>query len=340
MSSNKITFSLNWEATPYHIPLFLAQSRGYFTQEGVDVAILEPSNPSDVTELVGSGKIDMGFKAMIHTLAAKARGYPVTAVGSLLDEPFTGVLYLKLSGITADFALLKGKRIGYVGEFGKIQIDELTRHYGMTPDDYTAVRCGMNVARAIIDGHIDAGVGIECVQQVELEEYMKQQGRDVEEVQMLRIDRLAELGCCCFCTILYIVNDAFLALHPNEVRGFMRAVKRATDDVISAPVEAYSEYCELKPRMHSDLNTRVFERLFAYLLASLYNVHRDWRKVNAYGKRLLVLPADFDSNYTNEYLLWEEPNEVDDPLEAQRLMGIHQEFCRANGGYRRLVMPA
>lgn len=44
---------------------------------------------------------------------------------SLLDEPFTGVVYLKESGITSDFRTLKGKRIGYVGEFGKIQIDEL-----------------------------------------------------------------------------------------------------------------------------------------------------------------------------------------------------------------------
>jgi pyrimidine precursor biosynthesis enzyme len=62
----------------------------------------------------------MGFKAMIHTLAAKARGFPVTSIGSLLDEPFTGVVYLKGSGVTTDFQSLKGKRIGYVGEFGKV----------------------------------------------------------------------------------------------------------------------------------------------------------------------------------------------------------------------------
>ena len=61
----------------------------------------------------------MGFKAMIHTLAAKARGFPVTSIGSLLDEPFTGVVYLKDSGISTDFHSLKGKKIGYVGEFGK-----------------------------------------------------------------------------------------------------------------------------------------------------------------------------------------------------------------------------
>jgi ABC-type nitrate/sulfonate/bicarbonate transport system substrate-binding protein len=38
----------------------------------------------------------------------------------LLDEPFTGVVYLKSSGITEDFRSLKGKKIGYVGEFGKV----------------------------------------------------------------------------------------------------------------------------------------------------------------------------------------------------------------------------
>lgn len=51
---------------------------------------------------------------------AKARNFPIVSIGSLLDEPFTGVVYLKDSGISSDFISLKGKRIGYVGEFGKV----------------------------------------------------------------------------------------------------------------------------------------------------------------------------------------------------------------------------
>lgn len=74
----------------------------------------------------------------------------------------------------------------------------------MSPNDYTAVRCGMNVSKAIIKGEIDAGIGLENVQMVELEEWLAGQGRPKDDVQMLRIDELAELGCCCFCTILYI----------------------------------------------------------------------------------------------------------------------------------------
>lgn len=340
MSTNKISFLLNWQPAPYHIPIYLAQTKGYFKEENLDMAILEPTNPSDVTELIGSGKVDMGLKAMIHTLAAKARGFPVTSVGSLLDEPFTGLLYLEGRGITDDFQSLKGKRVGYVGEFGKIQLDELTKHYGMSPEDYTAVRCGMNVAKYIIDGKVDAGIGIECMQQVQLEEYCKQRGRPASDAKMLRIDKLACLGCCCFCTILYICNDEFLKKNPEKVKRFLKAIKKATDYVLAKPEEAWNEYIDFKPELKNDLSFKQFQRCYAYFSSSLYNVHRDWNKVTGYGKRLEILPKDYVANYSNEYLSWPEPEEVSDPLEAQRLMAIHQEACRDCGGFKRLALPA
>ena len=52
-------------ATPYHLPLFIAQSLGFYKEEGIEVAILAPSDPSDVTEMIGSLKIDMGAKVRL-----------------------------------------------------------------------------------------------------------------------------------------------------------------------------------------------------------------------------------------------------------------------------------
>ncbi|KAK9386677.1 NMT1/THI5 like-domain-containing protein [Lipomyces mesembrius] len=213
-----------------------AQAKGYFKDEGIKVAMLEPNDPSDVTDIIGSGKVDLGFKAMIHTLA----------------------------------------KIGYVGEFGKIQIDELTSHYGMNPDEYTAVRCGMNVSKAIINGEIDAGIGLENVQMVELAEWLASQGRPKDDVQMLRIDELAELGCCCFCSILYIGNEKFLAENPDKVAKFLRACKRATDFVLANPAQAYADYVDFKPVMGTFLNQKIFERSFAYFSKDMKNVKRDW----------------------------------------------------------------
>ncbi|KAL5116869.1 Glycylpeptide N-tetradecanoyltransferase [Pleosporales sp. CAS-2024a] len=336
MSTDKITFLTNWHATPYHAPLYLAQSKGYFKDEGIKVAILEPNDPSDVTEIIGSGKVDLGFKAMIHTLAAAARGFPVTSIGSLLNEPFTGVVYLTSSGITPDFTTLKGKKIGYVGEFGKIQLDELTAHYGMSPNDYQAVRVGMNVTRSIITGEIDAGIGLENVQMVELEEWLVSQNRSRSEVKMLRIDELAQLGCCCFCSILYIGNDAFLQAHPDKVRAFLRACKRATDFVLASPDQAWEELVTVKSVLNTPTNRKIFERSFAYFSPDLQNVQRDWDKVTRYGKRLRVLDQAFTPNYTNDYLAWALEHEADDPTGDQKRMAALQQHVKDHGGFKRL----
>ncbi|KAJ3207052.1 glycylpeptide N-tetradecanoyltransferase [Dinochytrium kinnereticum] len=303
MTTEKITLLLNWAANPYHAPIFLAQKLGYFQDEEVKVAILEPADPSDVTEIVGSGKIDMGCKAMIHTIAAKARGFNVTSVGTLLDEPFTGIIYIKSNKtITEDFESLRGRRIGYVGEFGKTIIDSLTSRHNMTPKDYTAVRVGMNVSDAIKRGVIDAGVGLENIQQVELEEWCREMGRSEDDVGMLRIDELADLGCCCFCSVLYIANDTFLKSNPEKVKAFLKAVKRSTEFMLADPEKAYNLYVEMKPSLGSTVNRKMFERSLPYFSKTLENVQRDWTKVTNYCKTLGVCEKSFVQNMTNEHL--------------------------------------
>ena len=101
MSTDKIYFldelvtdmviRTEWKLTrePYPAPVYLAQKLGYFADEAIEVALLEPNDLSgllattqcqffgsgqektDLTEIIGSGKVGMGFKAMIHTSLPK-----------------------------------------------------------------------------------------------------------------------------------------------------------------------------------------------------------------------------------------------------------------------------
>ena len=206
----------------------------------------------------------------------------------------------------------------------------------MSPNDYHAVRVGMNVTRSIISGEIDAGIGLENVQMVELEEWLVSQNRSRDEVQMLRIDELAQLGCCCFCTILYIGNNDFVQQNPDKVRAFLRACKRATDFVLSSPDEAWRELCAFKSAMDTPTNRKIFERSFPYFSSDLQNVKRDWEKVTKYGKRLGVLDETFVPNYTNEYLAWVLEKEASDPLGDQKKMSMLQEEVKQKGGFKRL----
>jgi ABC-type nitrate/sulfonate/bicarbonate transport system substrate-binding protein len=168
MKKTRTTFLLNWYANPYHTPIFVAKALGYYEQEGIHLAILETTDPSDVTEIIGTGAVDFGLKAMIHTLVARVREYPVLSIGTLLDEPPTGLISLKSSGIDS-FQDIAGKRIGYIGEFGKRIVDDLARLAGIDPGAYQTVRVGMNVTDAIRRNVIDAGIGFSHFQLVELE---------------------------------------------------------------------------------------------------------------------------------------------------------------------------
>lgn len=291
----RTTLLLNWYANPYHTPIFVANELGFYSQENIKLAILEPADPSDVTELVGLGSVDFGVKAMIHTVAAKAKGYPVRSIGTLLDEPPTGLIALKSSGIKT-FQDIVGKRIGYIGEFGKKIIDDLAQLAGIDPTSYQTVRIGMNVTDAIFRDVIDTGIGFINFQRLELEERCG-------ETVFLRLDELAGLGCCCFCSIQFILPEKNLQ-NPSLVKGFLRATQRGAAFTTEHPEEAYERLCQAKPQLRTPLYQRIFTHTLPFFSRTLHNVERDWTKVGRYTQHLKIIDKNFDISqcYTNEFL--------------------------------------
>merc|ERR1711892_1000618 len=168
-NTEKTTFLLNWYANPYHTPIYVAKEQGWLKEEGIDPAILEATDPSDVTEIVGDGAIGLGLKAMIHILAAKDKGIDMKSFGTILDEPPTGLIHKKSANINK-FSDIQGKKVGYIGHFGKVMIDDLAKQAGIPLDSFETVRVGMNATAAILRGDIDTGVGFTNFQRIELEE--------------------------------------------------------------------------------------------------------------------------------------------------------------------------
>jgi ABC-type nitrate/sulfonate/bicarbonate transport system substrate-binding protein len=302
----KTTLLLNWYANPYHTPIFVGKALGFYEKEGIKLAILETTDPTDVTEIVGLGNVDFGLKAMIHTIAARAKGFDVTSIATLLDEPPTGLLALESSGIRT-FHDIVGKRIGYIGEFGKRIIDDLAKLAGIDPKSYESVRVGMHVVDAIGRGKIDAGIGFINFQQVELEALY---GKAI----WLRLDQLAGLGCCCFCSIQYIIPDRMLK-ETETVEGFLRATQRGAAFTTEHPEEAFELLCQAKPQLRTEIFQKIFIRTLPFFSRTLLNVERDWNKVCRYAKHLEILNPAFDINtcYTNKYLP-EKPHSDLEPI--------------------------
>lgn len=292
---SRVSLLLNWYTNPYHAPIIVAQKLGFYQQEDIKLAILEPADPSDVTELVGLGTVDFGVKAMIHTVAARAKGYSVSSIGTLLDEPPTGLIALKSSGIR-HFHDIKGKRVGYIGEFGKKIIDDLAKLAGIDPKSYQTVRIGMNVTDAICRDVIDTGIGFINFQKLELEHLRG-------ETVFLRIDQLAGLGCCCFCSIQFIVPEKTL-LQVELIQSFLRATQRGAAFTTEQPEVTYELLCQAKPQLRTPLYQKIFMHSLPFFSRTLLNVERDWHKVGRYTRHLQIIDESFSiaDCFTNQFL--------------------------------------
>lgn len=290
-----LPFLFNWELNPYHTPIVVAQKMGFYAENDITLALLEPNDPTDVTKIIGRGDIKLGLKAMVHCFAARDRGYPIKSIGTLLDEPPTGFISLKHKNITT-LSDLKGKRIGYVGEFGKVMLDHIAQQAGIAPDAYETYKIGMHCANAILSDEVDAAIGLSCYQQLEVE-------ASGEMCDFLRIDHLANLGCCCFCSIQFIVHESLIQTDAEILGQFMAATLKGMQFTRESPKEAFKILVKAKPTYDNPLYEKIFYHCLPFFSKDLKNVERDWHKVGAFAKKLNILSNDGpNACYTNQFV--------------------------------------
>ena len=154
----------------------------------------------------------------------------------------------------------------------------------------------MNVTDAICRDVIDTGIGFINFQKVELEHLRG-------ETVFLRIDQLAGLGCCCFCSIQFIIPERMLQ-QPEVIEGFLRATQRGAALTRERPEEAWELLCQANPQLRTPMYRTIFTRSLPFFSGNLLNVERDWKKVESYTRRLKVIDKDFDiaQCYTNRFL--------------------------------------
>src|SRR5438046_3406483 len=104
--------ALDWYPNANHLGLFIAQEKGYFRQENLDVTLYTPVDPSTVLQTVGSGTDAFGISYQPDVLLARAQGVPVVSVAAVVQHPLNSVMALKASGITRPRDLV-GKKVGY-----------------------------------------------------------------------------------------------------------------------------------------------------------------------------------------------------------------------------------
>lgn len=268
-----IRVSLDFFANPNHIPLYAALDKGYFAEEGIEVDIFVPANPSDPVKLAAAGAVEVALTPQINYLIARSEELPLTAIGALIDHPLGGLVSLRDHGIEV-LEDLSGKRIGYaLAPLEPILWETVFECAGIEPSELELINVGFNTVTALITGNVEAIGAFRNYEVLQLEEL------GYEPVFFPQED---------YCVpttyeILLVSHPEFVSERSAEAASFLRALVRAIDWTIEHPADALALFFERFPDLDDMLNRRSFERtLSLYAVGATHTDDEVWSTMQAY----------------------------------------------------------
>jgi NitT/TauT family transport system substrate-binding protein len=111
-AAEKVKVGLDLTVSGYHAPWMVAQAKGYFTEQGLDVTIGRGFGSGDTVKRVASGEIDIGFHHTANLIIANSEGADLRVVMSYLVQELCGVFSAAEDGNVTSAKKLEGQTWG------------------------------------------------------------------------------------------------------------------------------------------------------------------------------------------------------------------------------------
>jgi len=112
-AATPLTLRLDWVAGADHAGIYLAQDRGFYAQEGLDLTVYEGKGSVATLQSVASGNDTIGVANLSTMALAAGTGAKLTAIAAILQKAPDGLIALASSNITKPKDL-EGKTWGFV----------------------------------------------------------------------------------------------------------------------------------------------------------------------------------------------------------------------------------
>jgi putative hydroxymethylpyrimidine transport system substrate-binding protein len=250
--------TLDFYPNPDHAGIYMAEKLGYFEEAGLDVSIETPSDPTLPMKLVAAGQTDLAISYEPEVVLAREQGLDVVAIGALVNQPLTSLIWLKKSGIKG-VADLRGKTVATAGiPYQDAFLKTILERAKLTPADVKSVNVGFGLLPALLGGSAEAMLGgFRNIEGVDL----RQRGKDPV------VTPVDQLGVPTYDELVLVANREALAADPDKFRLFIAALERGTDAAVEQPNAATDAVLEANDGLDRKLTEAEVEATLPLLAA-------------------------------------------------------------------------
>ncbi|UOQ86425.1 ABC transporter substrate-binding protein [Gracilibacillus salinarum] len=294
----EVTLVLDWTPNTNHTGLYVAESKGYFEEQGLNVEIVMPGE-AGADQTVASGKAEFGISYQESVTEARVQDIPLVSIAAVIQHNTSGFASPVDKEITspADFA---GKTYGGWGApVESAVIDSLMKQEDASVEDVDIVNMGNTDFFTAVERDVDFAwiyygwTGIEA----------ELRGK---ELNMLYLTDYSEK--LDYYTPVITTNENMIEKNPETIKKFIAAVSKGYQFTIDNPDEAADILIEEVP----DLDEELVHASQQWLSPKYQDDAAQWGEQSQdvwqnyadfmYENDLLDRELDAEAAFTNEFL--------------------------------------
>jgi len=242
-AADKMSLILDWFINPDHGPIIIAQEKGYFAEQGLEVEVIPPADPADPPKLVAAGKADLAVSYQPQLHLQVAEGLPLVRVGTLVATPLNCLLVLE-DGPIKEISQLKGKKVGFsVAGVEEALLTAILQNNGVSFSDIELVNVNWSLSPSLMSGQVDAVIG--AFRNFELNQM------DIEGVKG-KCFYLEEEGLPSYDELIYVANSE--NIDKEKISRFLAATEKATQFIVNHPQESWEIFSGTAKELQDELN--------------------------------------------------------------------------------------
>jgi len=246
-----VKLTLDWRFEGPAAGFLLAQDKGYFADDGLNVTIDTGNGSVEAIPRVATGAYQFGFgdiNSLIKFLD-EDNSQPVKAIMMVYDKPVFSVIGRKSLGITDDPKSLEGKKLGAPPPDGAFaQWPAFVEAAGIDTSGITLESIGFPVREPMLaSGDVDGVFGFAFSVILNL----KANGVLDDDISTILF---ADHGLNLYGNAI-MVNEAFAEENPEAVKGFVRALAKGFADAVADPAAGAAAVLARNETLNIDTET-------------------------------------------------------------------------------------